>query len=96
MKNIILVLAVMWSAQSFANYDTKSFRTKSGSDIVEVGDTEEALFKKMGNTSKPRYFVDREQNNSCAATEYKYEIGSERYIVVLCYGKIKRISWERR
>ena len=90
MKKVLLlgVLSFLISSSVFAR-DTNSMR--SSFELVTVGDSEESLLRKMGKP-KPRFFVYEDGRFSCAATEYKYDIGMQQYTVWVCRGEIFKID----
>lgn len=92
MKKFVFALCLLAMSSVNAGVDVSSFRTPSG-DIVNINDSESELLSKMGK-SKPTFYVYKDKKYSCAATEYKYRIDFTEYTVVLCYGKIIKISYE--
>ncbi|MCH7313152.1 hypothetical protein [Acinetobacter sp. ANC 3882] len=89
MKYIIVgIISVLISTTTLAR-ETNSMR--SSYELVNVGDIESDLLRKMGKTY-PRYFIHKEGRRSCDATEYVYEIDIQIYTVLVCNGKIFKID----
>ena len=90
MKKFLLlgVASFLLSTSVFAR-ETNSMR--SSFELVTVGDSEESLLSKMGKP-RPRFFLYEDGRYTCAATEYIYEFGMQRYTVWTCRGQIFKID----
>lgn len=89
MKYLLLgIISILISTGVFAR-DTNSMR--SSTELVKLGDSEASLLQKMGKP-KPRFFVYQDDNFSCAATEYKYDIDMQTFTVWVCRGEIFKID----
>ena len=89
MKYLILgIISVLISTTTLVR-ETKSMR--SSYELINVGDSESDLLRKMGNTSA-RYFIHKEGRRLCEAAEYVYEIDMQIYTVWVCNGMIFKID----
>ncbi|WP_171067397.1 hypothetical protein [Acinetobacter sp. NIPH 2100] len=89
MKYIIIGIILVLISTTTLPRETNSMR--SSYELVNVGDSESDLLRKMGKTY-PRYFIHKEGRRSCDATEYVYEIDMQIYSVLVCNGKIFKID----
>lgn len=91
MKYLILVCGLILGTFAHAERTTDSIRTSSG-DLVRIGDNHKSVVEKL-EVGRPKHYVLDDGKYYCAATEYVTSIYSQEYTVILCGGKVVKITW---
>lgn len=93
MKKIILAIALLASAPVFA-IEVRSIRTSF--EFIEIGSTQAQVQDKLGRSESTHNYVLRDRGNRPrAATDLRYTVNNERYVVTIVNGKVYKIEWVR-
>ncbi|WP_180182804.1 hypothetical protein [Acinetobacter sp. YH01020] len=93
MKKLVLILALIMSAQAFA-VDMRALRGSNG--FVELGNSEARLKDVLGQPESVDRQVVHDRNGwPHKGTIYIYKVDGQTYTITVIGGNVYKINWER-